>query len=221
MTLAPVLAISGSNVTGDAPFSCALAVGDRLVTASSPPGQRGDLAELAAEVCARAGVARGDVRTLRIDLGPGSYTGLRVAVTFARSLQRFAGASVFATDSLSLLAAASPIAPGRRIRPLLDARRERVHTAALRHDARGVLAIEETPLAVPLGGVLASIRADDVFVVPDVTPPMFGDALRGAGAEVVGVSAVTAVHLFAPALALVPCDHAALEPRYLMASYAG
>lgn len=219
MNVAPVLAISGSNVTGDAPFSCALAVGDRLVAASSPPGQRGDLAGLAADVCARAGVARGDVHTLRIDLGPGSYTGLRVAVTFARSLQRFAGVRVFATDSLSLLAAASQIA-GRRIRPLLDARRERVHTAALRHDARGVLAIDEPPRAVPLGEVVASIRAEDVFVVPDTAPPAFGEALRHAGAEVVGARGVTASDLFATALVLVACDHAALEPRYLMGSYA-
>ena len=40
MTAQAVLAICGSNLTGDVPFSCALALGDRVVTARSAPGVR-------------------------------------------------------------------------------------------------------------------------------------------------------------------------------------
>ena len=222
MTTGPVLAVSGSNVTGDAPFSCALAFGDRVVAAASPAGVRGDLAMLVAGLCERENVRPDAVRTIRIDVGPGSYTGLRVAVTFVRSLLHFAGVQVFATDSLSLLATkvAADEARGRRIRPLLDARRERVHTATLRRDGSGVLEVVEAPRAVPLAEVLASVTRDDLFVVPAATPPSFAAALRGAGVDVRSATGVTAADLFASSLRMLPSSFADLEPRYLMGSYA-
>jgi len=222
MTTSPVLAVSGSNVTGDAPFSAALSFGDRIVGAASPAGARGDLALLVADLCEREGLRPDAVRTICIDVGPGSYTGLRVAVTFVRSLLHFAGVQVHSTDSLSLLAtkAVANVAPGRRIRPLLDARRDRVHTAALRVGAGGLLELVEAPRAVPFAEVVTTVQRDDVFVVPATTPPAFAASLRTAGVEVVDARGVTAQDLFAPSLRLVPSSFADLEPRYLMGSYA-
>lgn len=221
MTEGPVLAVSGSNVTGDAPFSCALWHEGRLVSAQSPVGGRGDLAGLVAELCRGAALPPAAVRAVRIDLGPGSYTGLRVAVTFVRSLQQWSGVLVTATDSLSLLAtAALERAGGRRLRPLLDARRERVHTAALQVDAGGRLSLTAEPQALPLSEVLASTRDGDRFVVPAGLPAAMLASLRASGAEVLEVGGVTAASLFSPALALVPCAPADLLPRYLMGSYA-
>lgn len=216
----PALALSGSNVTGDAPFSCALRLADFVHEARAPAGRRGDLATLAAELCGAHGVRPGDLGELRLDLGPGSYTGLRVAVTFVRFLQRFGDARVLATDSLSLLALAAPdpTAAGRRLRPLLDARRERFHTALL--VTGPVLRVVEPPAALPFADVLARTAAGDTFVVPAAVEAAYGAALRATGAAVHVASLVTAGALFRPELSLEPATSAQLEPKYLMASYA-
>lgn len=222
MTGEPVLAVSGSNVTGDVPFSCALSIGARIVEVASPAGDRGDLATLVAAVCSREGLRPGDVRRFRVDVGPGSYTGLRVAITFVRSLQRFGGIVVEATDSLAMLADAVPLQPfgARRIRAVLDARRERLHCASFRRAGDGLLAVDEEPRAVPVTDVVASTKAGDVFAVPASLPAELQSALSATAAEIAVVRGVTAARLFSPGLRFAECTAAQLEPRYLMASYA-
>jgi tRNA threonylcarbamoyladenosine biosynthesis protein TsaB len=216
----PSLALSGSNVTGDAPFSCALRTAAGIVERRSPAGARGDLAALASDLCAQNGVRPVDLGELRLDLGPGSYTGLRVAVTFARFLQRFGDLPVLATDSLSLLATAAlgHDLAGRRLVPLLDARRERFHRAALAFDR--TLHLVEPPAAVPFADVLARAVATDLFVVPAAVEAQCGASLRATGAEVVVAHGVVAAGLFGPELQLAPASSAGLEPKYLMGSYA-
>lgn len=220
MSERPALALSGSNVTGDAPFSCALRLADRIVDLRSPAGERGDLAALARDLCRQHGVSPQDLGELRVDLGPGSYTGLRVAVTFVRFLHRFGDVPVLATDSLSLLATAAlgRDLAGRRLRPLLDARRERFHCAALRFDA-GLHPIEP-PQALARAELLGRLAASDVCIVPAALAAPLGAALKAAGAEVVVASGVVAADLFRPELALAPASSAGLEPKYLMGSYA-
>ncbi|MBL8751316.1 MAG: hypothetical protein JNK78_19320 [Planctomycetes bacterium] len=222
MTAEPVLAVSGSNLTGDVPFSCALSIGGRIVETASPAGERGDLATLVAAVCAREGLRSADVRRVRIDVGPGSYTGLRVAITFVRSLLHFGGVVVEAIDSLAMLADTAPLqlSGARRIRPVLDARRERLHSAAFRRTAGGVLAVDELPRAVPVAEIVASTKAGDLFVVPANLPVDLQRALSPAGVETAIARGVTAARLFSPGLAFERCTAAQLEPRYLMASYA-
>jgi tRNA threonylcarbamoyladenosine biosynthesis protein TsaB len=216
----PALAVSGSNVTGDAPFSCALRLGEAVHEARSPAGERGDLATLARDLCAQHGVRPADIGELRIDLGPGSYTGLRVAVTFVRFLQRFGDLTVLATDSLSLLATAAlgRDLAGRRLRPLLDARRERCHTAALEY-ATG-LQLVEAPRAVPFAEVLAAVGERELVLVPAAFEPQVGAALRTKGAEVLVAAGVAARDLFRAELPLRAATAAELEPKYLMGSYA-
>ncbi len=221
MTGEPVLAVCGSNLTGDVPFSCALSIGGRIVEAVSPAGERGDLATLVAALCSREGLRPADVRRFRIDVGPGSYTGLRVAITFVRSLQRFGGVAVEAIDSLAMLADTfTGQSPGvRRIRPVLDARRERLHCATFRRTDDGLLAVEEEPRAMPSAEVVAGAKTGDVFVVPANLSAELQSVLAAA-AEIVVVRGVTAAQLFSPRLRFAVCAAAQLEPRYLMASYA-
>lgn len=220
MSAPAALALSGSNVTGDAPFSCALRLGSGIVERRSPAGARGDLATLAADLCRQHGVRPQDLGELRLDLGPGSYTGLRVVVTFVRFLQRFGDVRVLATDSLSLLASAAlgRDLAGRRLRPLLDARRERFHTAGLTFDTR--LQLVEPPAALPFADVLQRVAATDLFVVPAAVDVQVGAALRDRGAEVLVATGIAARDLFRPELDLVPASSAELEPKYLMGSYA-
>ncbi len=216
----PALAVSGSNVTGEAAFSCALRLPTGIAERRSPPGQRGDLAALVAGLCAAHGVRPQDVAELRVDVGPGSYTGLRVAVTFARFVQRFGPVAVLAVDSLSLLATAAlgREVGGRRLRPLLDARRERFHAAIL--SAGPPLRLLGTPQALPLADVLASAGPGDLFVVPAAVAAAAGTAIRAAGADVLVATGVAARDLFRPELELQSAAAADLEPCYLMGSYA-
>lgn len=233
------LAICGSNLCGDVPFSVALRTADgRLFAQRTPPGGRVELPVLVAAACADAGLAASDVRALRLDLGPGSYTGLRVVVTFVRFLQHFGGASVQALDSLALLAARARSLPAagastgspRRVRPLLDARRERFHTALYDVPANGVppngvpangtLALLEPPAALPFADVLAKLAPGDVVVLPASLQAQRGAELQARGAVLHVASEVLAGELFGAGLPFAAASTAELEPRYLMATYA-
>lgn len=212
------LSMSGANLCGDLPFSVALQCGERLFVAASPAGERGDLAGLVAEVTAQAGLRPDQLTGLRVDLGPGSYTGLRVAITFVRFLQRFGDLPVQACCSLALLAARAR--PGPRIRVVLDARRDRFHTACFAAVGDTPMQVLEAPAAVPLATLLSAVHPGELCLLPHALEPVLGPALREGGATVRTERELHARELFGPGLPLFAATTAELEPRYLMASYA-
>lgn len=215
----PSLAICASNLDGAVPFAVALRLADGRVTgAHSTPTARQELPAMVASLCASAGLAAADLRELRLDLGPGSYTGLRVAVTFVRFLQHFSALPVLAVDSLAVLAARAR--GHRRVVPLLDARRERFHVAAYATLAGAPLQELEPAAAVPWSDVLARVGPDDVVVLPESLAAQRGAELAARGARVAGATTVLAEELFAADLPFVAATSEALEPRYLMGSYA-
>lgn len=221
MSAAPALAISGSNLTGEAAFSVCLRIGRELHAAAPAAGERGDLAGLARDLLAQHEIAAADLGELRIDLGPGSYTGLRVAVTFARFLQHFGGLPVLAGDSLALLASAASPADrdDGRLRPLLDARRGRFHCAATVIGG-GKVQHRVEPAAMTLEEIAASIAPGDTFVVPHTLGDDHKSALRATGTPIAEVRDLAAIQLFSPLLDLRPHTTEELGPRYLMATYA-
>ncbi len=220
--MTPALAISGSNLLGDTPYSCALRTMGGLHAAESPAGARGDPAALAAALGAAHGVGAADLRELRLDLGPGSYTGLRVAVTFARFLAAYGEITVLACDSLALLAAGTRPAPQSRIVPLLDARGGRWHRGALRWHAANELRHEEPSCAITWAEVVAGLRPDDAVVAPPSLAPRLDEQLAAAGLALRcrAVARVTAADLFSDSLPLQRCAPEQLAPRYLMNTYA-
>lgn len=214
----PTLAVTGSNLVGGVPFAAALQLGDDVHERLSPPGERGDLARLCAELCAAHGLAPAAIRRMVVDVGPGSYTGLRVALTFVRFLQAFAAVEVLAVDSLAVLAMVGHRErPAGRLRPLLDARRGRVHTAC--YEFAGVeLREREAPAALPTADALARITADDRIVAPAALLAALGAAVPQGRA--VAAPDVTAADLLVAGLPHAVAGAADLEPRYLMGSYA-
>lgn len=214
--MSPTLAISGSNLCGDAPFSVALQHDGETSVANVPACERGDLALLCKQLCAARGVAPGRLGRVVVDVGPGSYTGLRVAVTFVRLLQQFGDLEVEGVCSLAVLAQHAAAGHVGRVRTVLDARRARLHTAV--HElAAGSVVEREAANAAPVEEVLQRVQADELLVAP----ARFAAQLH----EERGLNAVAASGLFAPALLAdgLPRFAAAaadLEPRYLMASYA-
>ncbi len=85
---------------------------------------------------AEAGRAVGDVRAVYISAGPGSFTGLRVAVTFAKTLAFARGVKLVAVPSLRVAVENAPAAAGR-VLGVLDARRGQVFAATYERQGKG------------------------------------------------------------------------------------
>lgn len=212
------LALSGSNPCGDVPFTVALRVAGRVHARRSPVGERGDLATACDAVCAEAGVGPAQLTALRLDLGPGSYTGLRVVVTFVRFLQRFGNVPVQAVDTLAVLARrAGPHT--NRTAVLLDARRDRFHRGLFTRAGDGVLQPVVPSAALPLAEALADLRAGDRCVVPAALLERMQGELLTRGVQPVLAQALLAEELFADDLPWAAAAGEDLLPRYLMGSY--
>ncbi len=90
------------------------------------------LAELEAAVAAAGGWEAID--RLAAGAGPGSFTGLRVGLATARAIAQALGIGIVAVGTLEALAlgiAASGVAAGRPVLPVLDARRRQTFAALL------------------------------------------------------------------------------------------
>ena len=85
------------------------------------------LLELAAELLDGAGLRWRDVGLVAVGAGPGSYTGLRIALATARGISHAYGAPVLGVSSLRALA--EPVS-GRAAVAVLDARRGEAFVAA-------------------------------------------------------------------------------------------
>lgn len=216
----PALAISASNCTGGTAFAVALRHAGGIATAGG--GGRDDLAVTVQRLCAGAGVAAASLQQLRIDRGPGSYTGLRIAVTFARTLHAFGGARLLACTSFELLALAAlqqGCAPTAVLRVVLDGRRDRLLTAAatLRD---GSLCTISPPRALAVDELAGKLQRDEVVLAPAALLPRLREMADARGASLQAAAPIAADSMFDPRLPLAAVTVEALEPLYLLASYA-
>lgn len=79
-------------------------------------------------LCADQGWKPVDIREIYVSVGPGSFTGLRVGITVAKTLAFATGASVVPVQTLDVLARNAP--PGwQNLVVVLDAKRDQVFTA--------------------------------------------------------------------------------------------
>lgn len=90
--------------------ACSVAVlhGERVLARLSEPmikGHQERLAPMAQEAMAQAGLAFADLDRIGVTLGPGSFTGLRVGLAFAKGLGLALGAPCVGIGSLEALAA--------------------------------------------------------------------------------------------------------------------
>lgn len=74
-----------------------------------------------------------DIQLVATTIGPGSFTGLRIGVTAAKSLAYAIGAEVFAVGTLDVIARQTP-AEFDRVYPVLDAQRQQLFVAAFCRD---------------------------------------------------------------------------------------
>ena len=100
--------------------ACSVAVldGERIAASACEPMERGHqerLAPLVREVMEQAGLAFADLDRIAVTLGPGSFTGLRVGLAFAKGMGLALGRPVIGLGCLEVLAEPWAGAPGRTI----------------------------------------------------------------------------------------------------------
>lgn len=141
-------------------------------TFATPSSHLVDLARAVERLLGDNGLAPADVTRVAVVLGPGSFTGVRIALAFAKGLAA-AGAELVAVDSLSLLALASVEEGHERVCAMIDAKRGEVYGAVYDRKRRG------TP---PTLEVVVAPRAE--------APAAFLDALASAPDRFVGTGAL-------------------------------
>jgi len=118
-------------------------------------------------IVAQHGLQPADLGLLAVSQGPGSYTGIRVGITCAKTFAYALGRPVVGVPSLDVVAENAPQSAGL-VYAALDAKRKRVYFCAYRREG-GRLLRETDYRAVPVADAAASVRQGG-FVV--------GDAIR-------------------------------------------
>lgn len=133
------------------PTLLALADGEKTITRVSDRRGSGAAEDLE-ELCREFGCAPRDVRRVRVDVGPGSFTGLRVAIVTARTIAEFAHATIESFTSFERLAVAAlregRIGAGDTVHFAFDARRDHVHEGLVRLGADGTASLVRSPRAI-------------------------------------------------------------------------
>lgn len=111
------------------------------------------LASLVDAALHAAGVAPRDLRWVAADLGPGSFTGVRVGLATAEALAMAARAERIAASSLASLAHGCGVRRALVV-PMVPAGRRDVYAGWFRADARGVIHLLAAPEVGPVARVL-------------------------------------------------------------------
>jgi tRNA threonylcarbamoyladenosine biosynthesis protein TsaB len=155
--------------------ACSVAVidGERVLAHASDDMVRGHqerLAPMAQQVVAQAGLSFDRLDRVAVTVGPGSFTGLRVGVAFAKGLSSALGVPAVGIGTLEALAAAE----GGLVFAAIDARRDQIYLQAF-EDGRSLMAPDVLPI--------------------DVAAARFAELAMGRQATLIGSGA----HLLAPA----------------------
>ncbi len=155
-------------------FSAALVDGDAVVEAgsSNPDALEAGLGRIAG-LLAERGLTLRDLDRLAVGIGPGSFTGVRIAVSYAKALALASGVPLTAVSSYDVLA------PAAETEPLLIVVHGRpgvisaqLRTAAGRHDAAG-------PIAAVLDRLLAGFGSGELALAGNTDDVISALAARG------------------------------------------
>ncbi|HEY3214938.1 MAG TPA: tRNA (adenosine(37)-N6)-threonylcarbamoyltransferase complex dimerization subunit type 1 TsaB [Candidatus Eisenbacteria bacterium] len=114
------------------------------------------LIPLVSRALERAGIEPSELRWVAADLGPGSFTGVRVGLATARALALAAGAQVLGASSLASLATCTE-ARRTLVCPLVPAGRRDSYVGFFRAGSRGNVSLAAAPFVGALEPTLAAI----------------------------------------------------------------
>jgi tRNA threonylcarbamoyladenosine biosynthesis protein TsaB len=149
--------------------SVAVARAGRVLAEVSETGGRETRAfGMIEKVLADAKIGRGEIECLAVGLGPGSYTGIRVALSIAQGWQLAMGVKLLGIGSVECLAAqAQAEKMFGRVNVVIDAQRGEFYLAAFEISADSVK--ELAPLRiVPAAEVEARVIAGEILIGPEV-----------------------------------------------------
>ena len=142
--------------------------GEELLVAGSDVARR-HASALVPEIAGlldRAGVGLEAIDALVVGLGPGSFTGLRVGLTLAKTLAYVTRKPLVGLGSLDLIAC-NLRDPARRAVVVADAQRGEWHVARFRPTPAGTAPTPEGPLTIePADTVIGSLAPDQVLLGP-------------------------------------------------------
>lgn len=219
-----VLAVSTSSPRG----SAAVIRGARVLSSVTYDGGTEHAERLFAAIDAamtEAGVTRGDLGAVACDVGPGSFTGVRVGLAACQGIAVGLGVPAVGVGSLEAMAFAARESEGASaVLAVLDARKGEVFAAI--HDRDGIAVWGPRHLPREEVAALASARAEHAaVVVGEVLATLPGDVAAVLGAPIraraldlpdaVAIGRAAAIRLGeGPAAAF---DPALLEPVYVRA----
>ena len=115
----------------------ALPDGTARASQAGPPRRHGvSLVPAIRDLLKLEGLSTGDLRSIAVGLGPGSFTGLRIGLTAAKVLAHVGGLPLIGLDSLEAIARNAPD-DETRIRVVVDAQRGDVFAADFRRERAG------------------------------------------------------------------------------------
>jgi tRNA threonylcarbamoyl adenosine modification protein YeaZ/ribosomal-protein-alanine acetyltransferase len=130
------------------------------------------LSAIVASALAKAGVHARDLGWIAADLGPGSFTGVRVGLATARALALASGARLLGASSLTALAHAAGTERSL-VLPLVGAGRRDLYMGFYRSDAQGRVRLLAAPRVGPPAELLEGV-AEAHAVVPDLAVRFVG-----------------------------------------------
>ncbi len=192
-----VLAVETSSRIG----SVALAIGDRLIeesTFSSPMQHSAEIFPEIEGMLIRHGLTPQNIDQIHIAIGPGSFTGLRIAATLAKTMHLAQAVRIVTVGSLDIVAANLAGASGDnqaepgpdplpdRIATLFDAKRGQFYVSVYDlapADANSLQrAGEEDPgyrIPAPGGAVWRKIHRDSLMTTAEIADGFAGNGLLG------------------------------------------
>ena len=161
-----LLAIESSGRTGGVAVLHGSAV---LAEAQVAAGERSAavLTPLVQKALAEAGKGLVELNVVAVTSGPGSFTGLRVGVTTAKTLAYALGCDVLAVNTLDLIAAQVP-GEVQSAWVILDAQRQQLFAAKYRRDANAQMTSQEGTAIIDNDSFLAGLADGDCVAGPAV-----------------------------------------------------
>ncbi|CAN7330877.1 tRNA (adenosine(37)-N6)-threonylcarbamoyltransferase complex dimerization subunit type 1 TsaB [Caulobacter sp. LjRoot300] len=196
--------------------SVAILDGETVRAARSEPMTRGHqerIAVLAREVAAEAGVKFPDLTRIAVTVGPGSFTGLRVGLSFAKGLATALSIPCVGVNTLEALAASANAAG--LVAGVLDAKMGQVYLQVF-DGGKALMAPDALEVGVAAAR-LAELYSGGPAALVGSGGPLVADVLPGATVLTLAYADPVAVARLAAAR---PAPGHSPRPLYLRAPYA-